>query len=170
MTAVTPAGRAPSDADEQAAFAVFRPRRGRTVAYAFAAATLVIFGVIAVLLPGPAEGGTWRTGDKVFFAGVGVAIALLLWRFASISAVPTRDSLTVRNLFTTRTVSWQEIVDVRVSGGDTWVTIALSDTDTLAVMAIQKADADFGRAEAGRLAALVQALGPSATSPDVTLD
>ena len=170
MTAVTPAGRAPSDADEQAAFAVFRPRRGRTVAYAFAAATLVIFGVIAVLLPGPAEGGTWRTGDKVFFAGVGVAIALLLWRFASIRAQPTRESLTVRNLITTRTVSWQEIVDVRFSGGDPWVTIALSDTDTLAVMAIQKADADFGRAEAGRLAALVQALGPSATSPDVTLD
>ena len=170
MTAVTPAGRAPSDADEQAAFAVFRPRRGRTVAYAFAAATLIIFGVIAVLLPGPAEGGTWRTGDKVFFAGVGVAIALLLWRFASIRAQPTRESLTVRNLITTRTVSWQEIVDVRFSGGDPWVTIALSDTDTLAVMAIQKADADFGRAEAGRLAALVQALGPSATSPDVTLD
>ena len=170
MTAVTPAGRAPSGADEQAAFAVFRARRGRTVAYAFAAATLVIFGVIAVLLPGPAQGGTWRTGDKVFFAAVGVAIALLLWRFASISAVPTRDSLTVRNLFTTRTVSWQEVVDVRFSGGDPWVTIALSDTDTLAVMAIQKADSDFARTEAGRLAALVQALGPSATSPDVTVD
>lgn len=169
MTAVTPAGRAPHDADEQAAFAVFRARRGRSVAYAFAVAALVVFGVIAVILPGPAQGGTWRTGDKVFFAALGVAIALLLWRFASIRAVPTRESLTVRNLFTTRTVSWQEVVDVRFSGGDPWVTIALSDTDTLAVMAIQKADAGFARAEAGRLAALVQALGPSATSPDVTL-
>ena len=139
------------------------------MAYAGAAATLVVFGVIAVLLPGPAQGGTWQTGDKVFFAAVGVAIAVLLWRFASIRAVPTRESLTVRNLFTTRTLSWREILDVRFSGGDPWVTIALSDTDTVAVMAIQKADADFGRAEAGRLAALVQALGPSATSPDVTL-
>lgn len=169
MTTVTPSGRAAS-ADEQAAFAVFRARRGRSVAYAFAAATLVVFGVIALLLPGPAQGGTWRTGDRIFFAAVGVAIAVLLWRFASIRAVPTRDSLTVRNLFTTRTVAWREIVDVRFSGGDPWVTIALSDTDTVAVMAIQKADSGFGRAEAGRLAALVQALGPSATSPDVTLD
>ena len=169
MTTVTPSGRAAS-ADEQAAFAVFRARRGRSVAHAFAAATLVVFGVIAVLLPGPAQGGTWHTGDRIFFAAVGVAIAVLLWRFASIRAVPTRESLTVRNLFTTRTVGWQEIVDVRFSGGDPWVTIALSDTDTLAVMAIQKADSDFGRAEAGRLAALVQALGPSAKSPDVTLD
>jgi hypothetical protein len=48
------------------------------------------------------------------------------------------------------------------------VTIALSDTDTIAVMAIQKADAEVARSEASRLAALVQALGPSATSPDVT--
>ena len=140
------------------------------MAYGFAAATLVVFGVIAVILPGPDEGGTWRVGDKFFFALVGVAIALLLWRFASIRAVPTRESLTVRNLFTTRTVSWQDVLDVRFAGGDPWVTLQLSDTDTLAVMAIQKADAEYGRAEAGRLAALVQALGPSAKSPDVTLD
>jgi hypothetical protein len=140
------------------------------VAYGFTALTLVVFAIIAVLLPGPAQGGTWRTGDKIFFMGVGVAIALVLWRFAALRAVPTRDGLTVRNLFTTRTLSWQEVLDVRFSGGDPWVSLALSDTDTLAVMAIQKADAEFGRAEAGRLAALVQALGPSAKSPDVTLD
>ena len=49
------------------------------------------------------------------------------------------------------------------------MSLDLDDGDTLAVMAIQRADAEFGRAEAGRLAALVQALGPSATSPEVTL-
>jgi hypothetical protein len=174
VTDVTSSGRTDGDAgrggDEQAAFAVFRPRRGRQVAYGFAALTLVLFAVIAVLLPGPDEGGTWRTGDKIFFGAVGVAIALLLWRFASIRAVPTREGITVRNLFTTRRLSWQEVLDVRFAGGDPWVSLALSDTDTLAVMAIQKADAEFGRAEAGRLAALVQALGPSADSPEVTLD
>ena len=174
MRPVTPSGRTPGraagSADERAAFAVFRPRRGRKVAYGFAALTVVVFAVIAVLLPGPDQGGTWRTGDKIFFMGVGVAIAVMLWRFAALRAVPTRDGLTVRNLLTTRTLSWQEVLDVRFSGGDPWVTLALSDTDTLAVMAIQKADADYARAEAGRLAALVQALGPSAPSPDVTLD
>ncbi|WP_091789396.1 PH domain-containing protein [Pedococcus dokdonensis] len=173
---MAPSDRTPASADrpdEQSAFAVFRPRRGRQVAYGFAALTLVLFAVIAVLLPGPAEGGTWRPGDKVFFAGVGVAIALLLWRFASIRAVPSRDGLTVRNLFTTRTLDWAEVLEVRFSGGDPWVSLGLADTDTLAVMAIQKADADFGRAEAGRLAALVQALGEAPGGPDdpeVTLD
>jgi MFS family permease len=156
--------------DEQAAFAPFRPRRGRVVATVSAVATLLVFAVVAVVLPGPAQGGAWRTGDRLFFAGVGVAMALLLWRFASIRALPTRESLTVRNLFLTRTLSWREVVDVRFVEGDPWVTLELSDTDTVAVMAIQKADAGFGRAEAGRLAALVQALGPTVPSPDVTRD
>jgi hypothetical protein len=78
--------------------------------------------------------------------------------------------LTVRNLFTTRVVSWRSIVDVRFAGGDPWVSLELEDTDVLALMAIQKADGAFARAEARRLVALVQALGPSATSPGVTLD
>ncbi|MEO5980812.1 MAG: PH domain-containing protein [Pedococcus sp.] len=155
-------------ADEATAFAVFVPRRGRVVALGMGAATLLLFGLIAFLLPGPAEGGTWRTGDKIFFAAVGVAIAFLLWRFASIRATPTREGITVRNLITTRVVSWRSIVDVRFGGGDPWVAVELDDTDTLAIMAIQKADAEYGRSEASRLAALVQALGPSARSPDVT--
>src|SRR5687768_2302105 len=98
--------------------------------------------------------------------GVGLSIAALLWRYATIRAIPTREDLTVRNLFTTRTVSWRSVVDVRFSGGDPWVTLELDDTDTLAVMAIQKADGEWGRTEASRLAALVQALGPAAPSPD----
>ena len=169
MTVSEP-GRRGSGSDERAAFAPFRPRRGRVVATVSALVTLLVFAVVAVVLPGPDQGGAWRTGDRVFFAGVGVAMALLLWRFASIRAVPTRESLTIRNLFLTRTVSWREVVDVRFVEGDPWVTLELSDTDTLAVMAIQKADGGFGRAEAGRLAALVQALGPSVPSPDVTPD
>jgi hypothetical protein len=137
------------------------------VSGAFAVLSVVVFGVIAVLLPGIESGGQWRIGDRLFFLGVGLAIAALLWRYATIRATPTREALTVRNLFTTRTVDWRAIVDLRFSGGDPWVTLELDDTDTLAVMAVQKADGAFGRVEASRLAALIQALGPSAASPDV---
>ena len=136
----------------------------------FAALSVVVFGLIAVLLPSPESGGQWTIGDRVFFMGVGLSIAALLWRYATIRAIPTREDLTVRNLFTTRTVSWPSVVDVRFSGGDPWVTLELDDTDTLAVMAVQKADGAYGRSEASRLAALVQALGPSAQSPDVQPD
>lgn len=156
--------------DDAVAFAAFRPRRGRLVALVSAALCLLLFAAIAVFLPGPAQGGNWMAGDRVFFAGLGVAIALLLWRFASIRAVPSRAGLTVRNLVLTRRVEWAEIVDLRFEGGDPWLTLELTDTDTLAVMAIQKADAEYGRAEAARLAALVQALGPPAPGPDQRAD
>lgn len=152
------------------AFATFRPRRGRVVSSAFAALSVIVFGLVAVLLPGPGEGGQWRLGDRIFLAAVGLSIAALLWRYATIRATPTRETLTVRNLLTTRTVPWQSVVDLRFAGGDPWVTLELDDTDTIAVMAVQKADGDYGRAEASRLAALVQALGPSVPSPDVTPD
>jgi MFS family permease len=155
---------------EQAAFAPFRPRRGRVVALTSAAGSVVLFAVIALLLPGPAEAGNWKVGDRLFFASLGVAMGWLLWRFGSIHALPTREDLTVRNLLTTRVIPWQAVADVRFEDGDPWVTVELTDTDTVAVMAIQRADGAFGRAEASRLLALVQALGPTTPSPDVTLD
>jgi hypothetical protein len=156
----------PGRADEAAAFAPFRPRRGRVVAIVAAVVTLVLFALLATLLPGPREGGNWAVGDKLFFAAVGVAMAAMLWRFAAIRAVPTREALTIRNLFLTRTIEWSQVVDVRFEGGDPWLTLELTDTDTVAVMAIQKADGELGRAEAARLVALVQALSPPAPGPD----
>lgn len=153
---------------EQQAFAVFRPRRGRGVAAAIAVLSVVLFGAIAVLLPGLDQGGDWRVGDRIFFVVIGVSVAVMLWRYASIRAVPTRETLTVRNLLTTRTIEWRSIVDLTFGGGDPWVSVELDDLDTVAVMAIQKADGAYGRAEASRLAALIQALGTSAKSPDVS--
>lgn len=71
---------------------------------------------------------------------LGALIAWFLWRFGSIQAVPSKDGLVVRNLLITRTVSWAEILRVEFGGGAPWAVLDLIDTDTLAVMAIQKAD------------------------------
>jgi hypothetical protein len=152
------AGAATGDAS---AFAVFRPRRGRAVAAGLGLVSLALFTASALFLPGPGQGGQWRAGDRLSFVSFGVAVAALLWRYATIRAVPTRQSLTVRNLLTTRTVPWARVAAVRFGGGDPWVTLELDDTEVLAVMAVQKADGAFGRAEAARLAALVAGLsGP----------
>ena len=83
-------------------------------------------------------------------------VSALLWRYASIRAVPSTQGLVIRNLVTTRTLEWAQIVRVLFGGGAPWVSVDLDDTDTVAVMAIQKADGAFGRAEAARLSALVQ--------------
>ena len=84
--------------------------------------------------------GGWTILDRLTLVLIGVAIAVLMWRYASIRAVPTRQGLVVRNLFTTRRLAWPQIVRVQFGGGAPWVTLDLDDTDTVAVMAIQKAD------------------------------
>lgn len=144
------------------AFAPFRPRRGRFVALGIVWGSLILFGVLAAILPTVAGHAVWGLVDRLMFFAIGVVIALLAWRFASLSAVPSREGLVVRNLVVTRRLEWTEIVSVQFGGGAPWVSIDLDDLDTVAVMAIQKADGPYGEQEASRLAALIQALGEPA--------
>src|SRR4051794_14812982 len=110
----------------------FRPRRARFVAVSVAAVAVLLFGGLAVLLP---QAGA---GDRVGVGAFGLAIAWFMWRYASLAAVPTVTGLTVRNLLTSRSLEWAEIVEVHLVVGAPWVTLDLSDGDSLAVMAIQK--------------------------------
>lgn len=147
-------------------FAVFRPRRGRLVALGIVGGSLILFGVLALLLPTNAGSAVWGVADRIMFFSIGVVIAVLAWRFASLAAVPSREGLVVRNLVITRRLEWAQIVSVQFGGGAPWVSLDLDDLDTIAVMAIQKADGAHGEREASRLAALVQALGEPA-DPEV---
>jgi hypothetical protein len=158
-SAGSPDGSAGSPARTDA-FAPFRPRRGRVVALGVAWASLVVFAGLAVLMPAETL-GHWSIIDRLMFFVLGVAIAVVAWRYAAITALPTREGLTVRNLVLTRTLTWSEVVGVQFGGGEPWVTLDLDDGDTLAGMAIQKADGDVSGREASRLAALVQAFGES---------
>lgn len=112
-------------------------------------------GALAMPRVDPQLGG-WGVLDRLLLILLGLAIAALLWRFASIRAVPSKSGLVIRNLIVTRDLEWAQIVRVQFGGGAPWVSVDLDDTDTVAVMAIQKADGAFGQAEAARLSALVQ--------------
>jgi len=140
-------------------FAVFRPRRARVVAVVVGVLSVVVFGGMAVLLPTDAGLTTWHLGDRLLLVGLGLTMAALFYRYATIRAVPTPERLVVRNLMTTRELAWPQVLGLQFGGGAPWVTLDLDDTDTLAVMAIQRSDGPFADAEASRLAALVQALG-----------
>ena len=111
---------------------VFRPRRGRVVPLVMATIALVVAAVQPAVLR-----------------------VLSLSGFASIIKLFDDVGLAVRNLLITRTVSWEEIVEVRFPDGAPWVSLELTDTDELAVMAIQRADGDDAKVEARRLAELV---------------
>lgn len=156
MSGQPAAPREPGDVPDP--LAPFRPRRGRAVALGVGWASLAVFGAIAVVMPAQAD-GRWGIGDRLMFFGLGVAVSFVAWRYASIVAVPSREGLVVRNLVLTRTLEWAEVVRVQFGGGEPWVSLDLEDGDTVAVMAIQKADGDVSGTEASRLAALVQAFG-----------
>jgi hypothetical protein len=117
-----------------------------------AGVAVVVCTVVAV---GMGAGGAWQVGDQLALVGLGLALAAFLGRYASIKAVPDDAGITVRNLLLTRTVTWDEIIEVRFPDGAPWVTLELDDADELAVMAIQRADGQLGRDEAVRLARLV---------------
>ena len=121
------------------------------------ALSVVIFTGGALSMPSldPSLGG-WGISDRLMLTCCGLVVAASLWRFASIRAVPSTRGLVIRNLITTRTLEWAQIIRVQFGGGAPWVSIDLDDTDTVAIMAIQKADGAFGQAEAARLSALVQ--------------
>lgn len=127
--------------------------------------SLVVFGAIALIIPAQAD-SRWGVVDRLMFFGLGVVIAVLAWRYTAISATPTRERLVVRNLIVSRTVEWSEIVGIQFGGGEPWVTLDLEDGDTLAVMAIQKADGPAARQQASRLAALIQAWGETPEPAD----
>lgn len=156
---------APVTHEHTEAFAVFRSRRGRVVAAFMGLLVVVLFAIGAVLLPGADDGGNWSGPDRAMLLAFGLAIALFLWRYSMIRAVPTREALTVHNLLLTHRIEWSQVVGVQFSGGDPWLRLDLADTEQVAVMAIQKADGALGRQEAARMVALVEALG-SGTEPE----
>jgi hypothetical protein len=132
--------------------APFRPRRGRILPLVMAGIAVAVCTVVAI---GMGAAGEWQVGDQLALVGLGLGLAAFLGRYASIKAVPDGVGLTVRNLMLTRTVSWDEILEVRFPDGAPWVTLELDDTDEVAVMAIQRADGQLAREEALRLARIV---------------
>jgi hypothetical protein len=129
--------------------APFRPRLARR--FSLAVMWLVVAGTVAVVVLSENLG----RGDQIGFVAFGALLAWFCWREASVAAKPDEDGLTVRNLVVTTRLQWAEVVAVRFGDGDAWVRLDIANGDTLAVMGIQRADKDFAKAEARRLAGLV---------------
>lgn len=143
------------DTAEDELYAVFRSRRGRAVPMVMAGLAVVIFTGFALLVPGQDEGGRFGAGDRIMVVVLGLAIALFLWRYVGIKAVPDDRGLLIRNLLLSRRVEWAEVEAVRFHGGAAWPVLSLHDGDEVAVMAVQKADGGRASTEATRLATLV---------------
>lgn len=132
----------------------FRPRAGRVVPLVLGALLLVMMLAIALSLP-RLMGRPVGAGDRVAISVLGVLAAAFLHRLASVRADATPDTLVVRNILASRRLAWAEVVSVRFGPDRPWVQLDLADGETLAVMAVQRADGARAQAEARRLATLV---------------
>lgn len=132
----------------------FRSRRGRAVAWVAAIGQGVALVVSAAILPwsGPVTVGWY---DRAGFLVLAALIGWGLYRLAEVGADPSETHLVVRNVLLTRRLEWAEILGLRFDPGDPWVMLDVSDGDTLAVMAIQRADGQHAVSEATRLATLI---------------
>jgi hypothetical protein len=144
------------------ALAPFAPRGAKVVAAVLSGVVLV--GMVALFVfVRPNAATQLGAGDYMVVLGFCAVLWGILWRQATVRAVPDADGLEVRNLLTTRRLAWAEIVSVRYSADRAWAQLDLSDGDELAVMAIQRADGARSTTEARRLAALVDRYG---TAPE----
>jgi hypothetical protein len=145
----------PAVEDPRAALhAPFLPVRARRVATVLAIAQAIVLTALAIVLPhrGP---GAFQWYDRLGVILMAALVGWLLSRYARIRAVPDENGLAVRNLFQSRDLAWPEIIAVRFGGGAPWVVLDLADTETLSVLAIQRADGALAEEQARRLATLV---------------
>jgi len=132
----------------------FRPRAARWVAVVLFVLTVV--GAPALFVIMAVNELQMSFPDRIGTVFIAVVLAWLCYRQAAVRAVPDDTGLTVRNFIRVRRVEWEEIVGVRFGPNNPWGQLDLSDGTTLAVMALQAADGEYARREAGRLAALVK--------------
>ncbi|MFX0538757.1 PH domain-containing protein [Ornithinimicrobium sp. Y1847] len=141
----------------RSAYDPFRPVIGAWVARACAVAAIIVFGLVAIYGPTPlGSDPSLQLVNRVAVAVIGIGMAAFLWRYGMIRALPTKEGLRVVNLVRSHDLSWAQIVRVGFSGGAPWAVLELTDTEELAVMAIQRADGERATKEAGRLAALIE--------------
>jgi Bacterial PH domain len=133
----------------------WRPHRTRTIIYTVAAVLAGSMTAIAATLP--SDGGEpWPLPDRIAFACIGFAGALVLMILARPKAVADAEGLKVVNMLRTRRLVWAQIVTVNLRSGDPWVLLDLDDGTTLSVMGIQPADGlNAARTAVAELRALV---------------
>lgn len=119
----------------------FRPRR-LLVACRFAGGLLlVVFGLVAYLLPqGSAGGQQFGLPDQIAFFGIGLLLAGAVLQFTRVRVIADERGVRVRNYVGEKHVPWQVVAGVRLDDGSPWASLDLEDDDTIALLAVQAND------------------------------
>jgi hypothetical protein len=117
------------------------PVRLRRIAYGIAAAVVVVFAVISLLLGGTSsEGVVFGPGDQVAMIVMGLIVAGGVLLLARPEVVADRRGLHVRNILVTKDVPWELVRAVTFRDGSPWATLELADDEQLQLLAVQASD------------------------------
>jgi hypothetical protein len=120
-----------------------RPRRLLIVCRAAGGLLLVVFGVVAYLLPrGSAGGQQFGVTDQVAFFGIGLLLAWAVLQFTRVRVIADESGLRVRNYVGEKHIPWQVVAGVRFDDASPWASLDLQDDDTIALLAVQANDGE----------------------------
>ncbi len=117
------------------------PRQLTLVCRLVAGLVIVVFGVLAVLLPRGAAGGqSFGLSDQIAFFIVGLLLAGGVLVFTRARVRGDATGVRVRNALGERFFPWQVVVAVRLDDGAPWAQLELHDDETVAILALQAGD------------------------------
>lgn len=116
-----------------------RPRKLRRIALGLTASVVVVFGVLALLLPA-GEGDLYGPADQAAFFLIGVIIAGAVLVFTRFRVRADGAGIWVRNALGERYFPWGVVVSVELPRGATWAQLELHDDETVALLAVQTSD------------------------------
>ena len=123
---------------------VLRPRRLLVVCRVAGVTVLVVFAVVAYLLPrGSAGGEQFGLADQLAFFGIGVLISWAVLQFTRVRATADLAGVRVRNYVGEKFIPWQVVAGVRMDDGSPWASLDLHDDDTIALLAVQANDRQY---------------------------
>ncbi|MCW2585675.1 MAG: hypothetical protein JWN55_1191 [Frankiales bacterium] len=122
---------------------VVRPRRLTRVCWGVALVVVLVFGVLAVVLPRGATGGVqFGLADQISFFGIGLLVAGAVLAFVRVRVRADERGIWVRNVLGERFFPWSLVVAVDLPDGASWAQLELHDDETVALLAVQSNDGD----------------------------
>ncbi|WP_371779368.1 PH domain-containing protein [Streptosporangium subroseum] len=133
---------------------VWRPRKGRIVAYGFAGVIVLGALLLAILLPPP-----FTVPDKIAMVGLGVIVAGVLHLLGRCRVEADERGITVVNPLRVHRYEWSEVLGVTLIVNEPWAKIDFADGVTIGAMGLQGSEKNRTVRQVRELAALIRERG-----------
>lgn len=134
---------------------VLQPRRLRRVCRLTAIAVLLVFGVLAALLPTRASADQHiGLSDQLSFFAIGLLLALGVIALSRPRVRASTEGIWVRNVLGERFFPWAVVLLVHLPDGAPWAQLELQDDQQVPLLAVQANDGQAAHEAVAALNAL----------------